>query len=82
METLSELNIPVRYGQPKIRVYLNRHGEEKSFLYSYCDYQAAPADGGAPWLSIRLLTLMHYLEYGDGDFEKQMVLHIDDNDAG
>lgn len=53
METLSELDIPVRYGQPKIRVYLNRHGEEKSFLYSHCDYQGAPADGGVPWLSIK-----------------------------
>lgn len=53
METLSELDIPVRYGQPKIRVYLNRHGEERSFLYSHCDYQGAPADGGVPWLSIK-----------------------------
>ena len=53
METLSELDIPVRYGQPKIRLYLNRHGEERSFLYSHCDYQGAPAYGGVPWLSIK-----------------------------
>ncbi|WP_181421885.1 hypothetical protein [Klebsiella oxytoca] len=40
----------------------------------YCKWRLAKRRG--------LLTLQHYLEYGDGDFEKQVVLYIDDNDAG
>ena len=40
----------------------------------YCKWRLAKRRG--------LLTLQHYLEYGGGDFEKQVVLYIDDNDAG
>ncbi|VUS53315.1 WG repeat-containing protein [Klebsiella spallanzanii] len=40
----------------------------------YCKWRVAKRRG--------YLTLQHYLEYGDGDFEKQVVLYIDDNDAG